>query len=237
MIPSLKYSVLGSALAFTKGRTATESIVSPPLARSVRTSLHGRQQRYQRNRAIRAPSCCATTARLGASAAGALTAERPSRCRVSSAPGRSANPPRSDNAACGPSPTPLWIISFQFRRILRIQAAERRNWSWLENRLKITADVAPGNGSLPVAISYSTTPNENRSVRASSSFAARLLGRHVRHRTERRAGAGQVLFRHRGQLRSPTRVPRRLAASRLFWPVRNPESSPARERSRKCSRA
>ena len=32
---------------------------------------------------------------------------------------------------------------------------------------KMTADVVPPNGSVPVAISYSTTPNENKSVRAS----------------------------------------------------------------------
>ena len=32
VIPSLKYSVFGSALECTKGKTATESIVSPPRA-------------------------------------------------------------------------------------------------------------------------------------------------------------------------------------------------------------
>ena len=30
VIPSLKYSVFGSPLPFTKGNTASESIVSPP---------------------------------------------------------------------------------------------------------------------------------------------------------------------------------------------------------------
>ena len=33
----------------------------------------------------------------------------------------------------------------------------------------LTADVAPANGCLPVAISYRTTPSEKRSVRASVS--------------------------------------------------------------------
>src|SRR5260221_2732881 len=33
-------------------------------------------------------------------------------------------------------------------------------------------------------------------------FPARLLGRHVRNRAQRRAGAGQVLFGRSGQLRS-----------------------------------
>jgi hypothetical protein len=37
---------------------------------------------------------------------------------------------------------------------------------------KISADVSPRNGSVPVAISYNTAPKENRSVRASSSFPA-----------------------------------------------------------------
>ena len=35
---------------------------------------------------------------------------------------------------------------------------------------KIIAEVSPWNGTLPVAISYKTAPNENRSVRRSSSF-------------------------------------------------------------------
>jgi len=33
---------------------------------------------------------------------------------------------------------------------------------------KIVAEVSPRNGYWPVAISYSTVPNENKSVRASS---------------------------------------------------------------------
>ena len=36
--------------------------------------------------------------------------------------------------------------------------------------LNAAAEVAPRNGNFPVAISYNTVPNENRSVRASSSF-------------------------------------------------------------------
>jgi hypothetical protein len=36
--------------------------------------------------------------------------------------------------------------------------------------LKMSAEVSPWNGNDPVAISYSTAPNENKSVRESSSF-------------------------------------------------------------------
>jgi hypothetical protein len=36
--------------------------------------------------------------------------------------------------------------------------------------LKIGAEVSPRNGKVPVAISYSTAPKENKSVRASSSL-------------------------------------------------------------------
>ena len=42
--------------------------------------------------------------------------------------------------------------------------------------LKIAADVVPSNGSRPVHISYSTTPKENRSVRASSSSPSACSG-------------------------------------------------------------
>ena len=42
--------------------------------------------------------------------------------------------------------------------------------------LKISAEVSPRNGSVPVAISYSTTPKENRSVRASSSLPRACSG-------------------------------------------------------------
>jgi hypothetical protein len=67
---------------------------------------------------------------------------------------------------------------------------------------KMMAEVLPGKGSLPVAIWYNTTPIENRSVRVSNSSPRACSG--VSHRTERRAGAGQVLFgdSRRVQLRS-----------------------------------
>ena len=41
---------------------------------------------------------------------------------------------------------------------------------------KITADVSPRKGSEPVVISYSTAPNENKSVRASSSLPRACSG-------------------------------------------------------------
>ena len=49
----------------------------------------------------------------------------------------------------------------------------------------------------PVAISYSTAPNENRSVRASSSLPSHLLRRHIGDCAQRRARTGQVLLRVR----------------------------------------
>lgn len=54
---------------------------------------------------------------------------------------------------------------------------------------KISADVSPRKGNVPVVISYSTAPNENGSVRASSSFAFALLRRHVGYHAECRARA------------------------------------------------
>src|SRR5437868_5830554 len=42
--------------------------------------------------------------------------------------------------------------------------------------LKISAEVSPRNGRDPVHISYNTAPNENRSVRASSSFPRTCSG-------------------------------------------------------------
>jgi hypothetical protein len=41
---------------------------------------------------------------------------------------------------------------------------------------KIKPVLSPKNGNRPVAISYSTTPNENKSVRASSGFARTCSG-------------------------------------------------------------
>ena len=47
-------------------------------------------------------------------------------------------------------------------------------------RFKIASEITPGlsprKGSVPVAISYSTAPNENKSVRASRSFARACSG-------------------------------------------------------------
>ena len=58
---------------------------------------------------------------------------------------------------------------FQFGGHVGIQAHRGRR---PESRmaLKIIAEVSPRKGKVPVAISYSTAPKENRSVRASSSF-------------------------------------------------------------------
>jgi len=42
--------------------------------------------------------------------------------------------------------------------------------------LKTAAEVFPLNGKTPVTISYSTTPNENRSVRGSSSSPSACSG-------------------------------------------------------------
>src|SRR5260370_19930305 len=41
---------------------------------------------------------------------------------------------------------------------------------------KITPELSPRNGKVPVAISYNTAPNENRSVRPSSSLARTCSG-------------------------------------------------------------
>ena len=60
--------------------------------------------------------------------------------------------------------------------------------------LKITGELSPRKGTMPVAISYSTAPKENKSLRASSSFAARLLRRHVGDGADRRTWAGEVLL-------------------------------------------
>ena len=46
----------------------------------------------------------------------------------------------------------------------------------IQNRVEDHAEVSPRNGSVPVHISYSTAPNENRSVRASSSFPRTCSG-------------------------------------------------------------
>jgi hypothetical protein len=59
--------------------------------------------------------------------------------------------------------------SSEFRRIGAIGARFRM-------ASKITAEVSPRKGSEPVAISYSTTPKEKRSVRASSSLPRACSG-------------------------------------------------------------
>ena len=46
----------------------------------------------------------------------------------------------------------------------------------MQNRAADLARAYPSNGILPVAISYSTAPNENRSVRASRSLARTCSG-------------------------------------------------------------
>ena len=66
---------------------------------------------------------------------------------------------------------------------------------------KTIPELSPRNGSLPVAISYSTTPNENKSVRASKGLRADLLRRHVRHRPERAPWIGRLVFDGDGRLR------------------------------------
>ena len=56
-----------------------------------------------------------------------------------------------------------------FRRTIDVGAASRM-------ALKMTPELSLRKGSIPVAISYSTTPNENRSVRASNSLARTCSG-------------------------------------------------------------
>ena len=82
-------------------------------------------------------------------------------------------------------------------------------------------DESPRNGRSPVAISYSTMPSENISVRGSRRLAFDLFGRHVRHRADDRAclvavsGNGVVSPRRtasaaaaaRGRSRAPSRGP------------------------------
>ena len=57
----------------------------------------------------------------------------------------------------------------QFWRQVGIQTNER-HWRPFENLLKMTPELSPQNGRVPVAISYSTTPKEKRSVRESKSL-------------------------------------------------------------------
>ena len=55
-----------------------------------------------------------------------------------------------------------------------------------------TAEVSPRKGRTPVAISYSTTPKENKIGAAVEFLAAQLLGRHVGHGADCGSGTGQV---------------------------------------------
>ena len=64
---------------------------------------------------------------------------------------------------------------FQLGRHIGIQP-NRGSGDRIQYGLKITAELSPRNGNAPVAISYSTAPNENRSVRASSSLARTCSG-------------------------------------------------------------
>jgi len=64
---------------------------------------------------------------------------------------------------------------FEFRRQVGIQrigeTGTRSRIAW-----KIRAEVSPRKGSWPVAISYNTTPKENKSVRESSSLPLACSG-------------------------------------------------------------
>src|SRR5580704_2460769 len=60
--------------------------------------------------------------------------------------------------------------------------------------LETRAAVSPRKGNRPVAISYSTAPNEKRSLRVSSSFPRTCSGDIISNRTKRSAGTGQMTF-------------------------------------------
>ena len=102
------------------------------------------------------------------------------------------------------------MISSSFGRRVGIQP-HRGGWLSMKDGVEDRADVSPRNGSVPVAISYSTTPNENRSVRASNSLPYHLLRRHVGERPHRGARAGQIFRRidRRGSGFGPARRLRR----------------------------
>ncbi len=65
----------------------------------------------------------------------------------------------------------------------------------------MTPELSPRNGNAPVAISYSTTPNENKSVRASSSLARTCSGDMYATVPKVVPGTGQVLLVHHARLR------------------------------------
>jgi hypothetical protein len=64
---------------------------------------------------------------------------------------------------------------FRWLRNLRIELRYRVAF-WCKIAPQISPELDPSNGILPVAISYNTAPKENRSVRASSSFARTCSG-------------------------------------------------------------
>ena len=82
--------------------------------------------------------------------------------------------------------------SFQLRAAVGIQP-HRRTWAPSRMALKITPELSPRKGNVPVAISYNTAPNENRSCACIEFLRSHLLRRHVGDGAERRAGTGQVL--------------------------------------------
>ena len=73
----------------------------------------------------------------------------------------------------------------------------RTGWGVLFRRAsKMIGEVGPSNGRDPVTISYRTTPNDHRSLRASTSLAARLFGRHVGDGAHGRARLGEHVHGH-----------------------------------------
>ena len=56
---------------------------------------------------------------------------------------------------------------FQLGRNIAVET-NRRGRIRIQYGIEISAEVSPWNGNVPVAISYSTAPKENRSVRPSS---------------------------------------------------------------------
>ena len=81
---------------------------------------------------------------------------------------------RADSASCGPSQE-LVNDSFEINRDLHIQP-HRSGWRLVQYRVKDVARSFPRKRTNPVAISYSTAPKENRSVRASSSLPRTCSG-------------------------------------------------------------
>src|ERR1700694_3693384 len=59
---------------------------------------------------------------------------------------------------------------------------------------KISADVSPRKGNVPVAISYSTAPKRKQICPCIEFLSLCLFRRHIGDSAERRSWAGQVLF-------------------------------------------